>query len=403
MIGLIDSVLGLAGLVLLAMTGYLAVLTFVWRRPPAAADARCSTRFRILVPAHDEERGIASTIRSLQAVDYPRSNFDIVVVADNCTDRTAEVAAAAGAQVIARTDEARRGKGWALRHAIDRLLVPAAGSGPEWDALVVVDADTVVSDNLLRSLAAKFEAGAQAVQVAYLPRRGGRGPLAVITEVALTAFHLVRSGARERLGLSCGLRGNGMAFCRALLRDVPHDAFSRTEDLEFGVMLGLRGVRVVFAGDTTVYGEMPTDHRVAGRQRERWIGGRTAMARRFVPGLVGDALRRRSAVSADLAMDLVVPPISTLAVALVCGAAASVLAAFVAGQFTVSLAVWVAAAACLAIHVLHAARLAGQGAAFGAVAWAVPAYALRKTGIALRAIRPSEETWVRTTREGELP
>ncbi len=389
-----------AGLPVMAVTGYLALLTWFWRRPAATRAPESDLRFCILVPAHNEERGIEATVRSLQSVEYPAALVSIVVIADNCTDRTADVARAAGARVIVRQDTSRRGKGWALRHGIDRLLLGVTGV-VEWDVLVVVDADTDVSPNLLCSLAAHVEAGASAVQAAYLPKRGGTGSLAVITEVALTAFHLIRSGARERLGLSCGLRGNGMAFRRDLLRDVPHDAFSRTEDLEFGVMLGLDGVRIAFAGDTVVYGDMPSDVRVADRQRERWIGGRAAIARRFLPTLVGDAVARRSAIVADLAMDLVVPPLSMLVVIVTAGLAASLVHAMVAGGVTGALLVWALAFAGLSVHVVHAAVVAGCVRALCSAASDLPAYALGKTLIALRAVRPSDEVWVRTTREGE--
>lgn len=390
----------IAGLPALVATGYLAMLTLLWRKPTLPAPAVRPVRFCVLVPAHNEERGIEATVRSLRSVDYPASLVSIVVVADNCTDRTAEIARAAGARVMERSDAGRRGKGWALRYGIDELLASVDGV-VEWDVLVVVDADTDVSPNLLGSLAAHVEAGASAVQVAYLPRRGGHGPLAVITEVALTAFHLVRSGARERLGLSCGLRGNGMAFRRELLRTVPHEAFSRTEDLEFGVLLGLGGVRVAFAGDTVVNGDMPSDTRVATRQRERWIGGRAAIARRFVPALVGHAFRRRSALSADLAMDLVVPPLSVLAVLVAAGVAAASGHAALTGGMTVALWIWITALVCLLVHVIHAAVIAGRLRDLTAVASALPAYAVRKAAIAMRAVRPSEEVWVRTAREGE--
>jgi len=395
-------VLAAAGLPFLAASLYLLALTLLWRRPALlpARDARLS--FCILVPAHNEAGGITGTIRSLQALDYPEALRNIVVVADNCTDDTAGAAAAANAHVIVRADSERRGKGWALQYAIDTLLDPS-NALPHWDALVVIDADTVVSPNLLRTMAAHLEAGALAVQAAYLPARGGNGPLAVITDVAFTAFHHVRSGGRERLGLSCGLRGNGMAFRRSLLRDVPHAAFSRTEDLEFGVLLGLRGIRVAFAGQTAVYGEMPEHRAVAARQRERWIGGRAAIARRFAWPLLVDAVRRRSLIPADLAIDLLIAPLSVLALASMAGLAASLMLSAATGAFTVSTAVWAVACAGLAIHVGHAARLAGQGRAFLRAARTLPGYAIGKALITFRSLRPSEETWVRTTRAGEQP
>ncbi len=397
---MLDWVLVGLGLPLLGASLYLLTLTLAWRRPTHVRGRQERLRFSILVPAHNEQGGIAATIASLQALDYPDQLRSIVVIADNCTDRTAALAASHGAQVIVRDDPTRRGKGWALQYAIDRLL-HNDDSGPAWDALVVVDADTVVSPDLLRVFDAHFEGGASAVQAAYLPRKGGTGPMAVITDVAFVAFHLVRSAARERLGLSCGLRGNGMAFRRELLRDVSHAAFSRTEDLEFGILLGLRGVRVAFAGETRVYGEMPEQRDVVAVQRERWIGGRFAMARRFGGALVRGAVKRRSLMLADLACDLFVPPLSLLTLASGVGCVASLALAGASSTFVPAAVVWSAAFAGLCLHVTHAAWVAGQGWALAGAAGAIPRYALDRTMTALRALRPSEDTWVRTQREGE--
>jgi 1,2-diacylglycerol 3-beta-glucosyltransferase len=396
----IDWVLVALGLPFLGAGLYLLALTLLWRRPTDVRGRRERLRFRVLVPAHNEEAGIGATVRSLEALDYPADLRRTVVLADNCTDSTAAIAAAEGAEVIERFDAVRRGKGFALQYGIDELLRRDADR-PEWDALVVVDADTLVSPNLLRVLASHLESGASAVQAAYLPRPGSDRPVAVITQVAFAAFHLVRSGARERLGLSCGLRGNGMAFRRELLREVPHAAFSRTEDLEFGVQLALQGVRVAFAGETRVFGEMPERAAAVASQRDRWIGGRAAIARKYLSQLVAGALRQRSLMLADIALDLIVPPLSALTVVSAAGFAASVVLAVAAGGPMVSTAVWSAAFAALAIHVAHAARIAGKGRAFLRAAGAVPGYALDKTMTALRALRPTEETWVRTPRKGE--
>lgn len=394
---ILDTLL-LAGLPVLAAAAYLAALSALWRGPRASARGASSLRFRIVVPAHDEEANIHATVESLHAIDYPTWRYRVIVVADNCSDRTAARAGGAGARVLERFDGTRRGKGWALRHAIDTLL----RDDPTWDALVVVDADTVVSKNLLSAVATRLESGEQAVQVAYLPREVDAGPVTVITRVALTAFHIVRSGTRERFGLSSGLRGNGMAFRRELLAAVPHDAVSLTEDLEFGVQLGLNDVRVAWAGDAVVRGDMPSDQRVVSRQRERWIGGRLGIARRFVPGLVWHALRRRSLVAADLAADLLVPPLSALAAAVLVGGAAAGAMAVHAGTVTPSLVVWVLAALLLAAHVAHAAWLAGSAAALLGAAGALPGYVLGRTLTTLRSIRSQDGPWIRTARRGEV-
>lgn len=398
---LLNLTLAAAGLPVLAASFYLLFLTLLSRRPPTRRQSHHLPQFVILVPAHNERQGIATTVRSLLGVDYPASRRRVVVVADNCTDRTAEVAGAHGAEVLVRNDPERRGKGYALQFGIESLLGRA--SGEPWDALVVVDADTDASPNLLRALASRLDEGAEAIQATYLPRRGGETAVTIVTAVALTAFHLVRSSARERLGLSCGLRGNGMAFSRSLLERVPHTSFSRTEDLEFGVQLGLHGVRVAYAGEAEVRGDMPERQVAVTQQRERWIGGRLAMARRFVPVLLREAVGRPSAMLADLAIDLLVPPLSVLVLLAVAGLGVSAVSALAAGALTTALAVWGAAFAALVAHVAHAARLAGRGRALLRVAWSLPGYAIEKTFITISSLRRSEERWVRTLRQGEQP
>jgi 1,2-diacylglycerol 3-beta-glucosyltransferase len=384
---------------------YLAALTVLSRGRIAAPPPAGPVRFRVVVPAHDEEAGIGATLRGLRRLDYPAQLWRTVVVADNCSDGTARVARAHGALVVERDDPERRGKGYALDHAFRRLLAEA---GDEWDAVVVVDADSAVTPNLLRAFAARITAGERAVQALYLPRGAAGNSLVVITEVGFTAFHLVRSAARERLGLSAGLRGNGMAFTRDLLDAVPHDAYSRTEDLEFGVRLGLAGVRVAFAAEATVHGDVPDRSAVAARQRGRWIGGRVEIARRMLPALLTGAVRRRSAMLADLAADLLVPPLSLLLVLVAAGTAAAATSAALGGwggggAAIWALAMWTLAASALALHVFDAAARAGRAADLIRASRALPAYALGKVMIAVRSLLPGDREWVRTARHGEAP
>lgn len=394
----LDLVLALAGLPVLAFTLYLLGLTLlsVGRSRPAR-DAGGLHRFRIVVPAHNEEHGIAQTLWNLRHLEYPLHRYRVVVVADNCTDRTAEVARGCGATVLERRDPSRRGKGHALAFAFRELLAepPAA-----WDAVVVVDADSSVSPNLLRAFSNRLAAGAESVQAAYLPAPSRGRSLSLITEVAFTAFHVVRSTARERLGLSSGLRGNGMAFTRSILEQVPHDAFSRTEDLEFGIRLGLRGVRVAFAGEATVFGEMPERREVAAVQRQRWMGGRMEIARAHLPALLKGALARRSPMLADLAVDLLVPPVSLLIAALAAGSAAA-LAVVLLGAAGTALFVWFAAGLALALHVADAARRAGRLRDLVSAPAALARYVLEKSVIAMRSYGHTDPEWIRTARPGE--
>jgi hypothetical protein len=121
-------------------------------------------RMVVLVPAHDEQAGIGATLDSLRACAYPPSALRVVVIADNCTDGTAACARAAGAQVWERAQPERRGKGFALAWALDRL----DAEGDTFDALVVLDADCLASPNMLAEIDRRLRRGTRALQVNYV-------------------------------------------------------------------------------------------------------------------------------------------------------------------------------------------------------------------------------------------
>jgi cellulose synthase/poly-beta-1,6-N-acetylglucosamine synthase-like glycosyltransferase len=303
------ALLTLAAGWLAGLTGYLLLLTgaAVLGRgaspPPEAGQRR---RFALLVPAHDEEVTIGRLLASTRALAYPASRFDVYVAADNCTDRTAEVAKAAGAQVDERYDHAARGKGYALRWLLARLRE----RGARYDAYVVLDADTVVEPDLLTRLDARFEAGSEVIQVYYTVLNAGESPVAALRFAALAAVHYLRPLGRARLGLSCGLKGNGMAFLATVLDRYGWEWFTLAEDVELHLALIQAGLQVDFAPETTVMAEMPVTFAQAESQNERWERGRLEMLRERGPGLLLGGLKGRDPVRLDAVMEQLIPPLS---------------------------------------------------------------------------------------------
>ena len=387
--------LALSAFPFLAAAGYLAALALIARRAPGPEGSRDQT-FDIVVPARDEEQMIGSTVASLLAIDYPREQFRILVVADNCTDRTAERAQAAGARVLERNDATRLGKGHALAYAYAASLADGFA-----DAVVVVDADTVVSPNLLAAFSARLDLGALALQADYGVRNATTAWRTRLMSIAFSLYHTLRSLGRERLGLSCGLRGNGMAFASSVLRDVPHEAFSRVEDVEYGVALALAGVRVEYVEEAHVWADMPETSAAARTQRQRWEGGRLAIARRFVPRLLSAGVEREDRVALDLAVDLMVPPLTRLAVVSIVGlvVAGVLYASGRVGAFPVAL--WGASVFALLIYVGRGFALAGLGARAAIdLLWA-PVFAAWKAALIVRPGRSLRGDWVRTRRGGD--
>lgn len=389
----LDLALVLLGSPLLLAAAYLFCFTLLSARLPPPHRGQPTRRFRFVVPAHNESAGIGETVKSLLEVDYPRELFEVVVVADNCQDDTADKARAAGATVMVRNDSEKRGKGYALDHAF-------SATPPEVDAVVVIDADTLVSPNLLRAFAARLELGAQAAQADYAVRNPNAGWRTRLVAIAFGAFHIVRSRARERLGLSCGLRGNGMCFSTSLLRVVPHRAYSVVEDVEYGLRLGEAGRRVHYTDEAHVYGEMVTSAAAANTQRRRWEEGRKLLVKQNAGRLLRAGLRGNR-VLLDLALDLLVPPLSTIAVVMLLGTGLGVAVRLAASAPGVALVAYGAGLTAIVLYVLRGWVVSGTGVRGLIDLGLAPVYVAWK--LALRFRRPPRATseWVRTKREAK--
>jgi cellulose synthase/poly-beta-1,6-N-acetylglucosamine synthase-like glycosyltransferase len=375
-----------------ASAAYLLAATLLSAGIREPARSSRTMRFDVIVPAHNEIAVIERTVASLRKIDWPADCFRIMVVADNCTDATATLARAAGADTLERRDSVNRGKGYALDFAF------AASRKRGWaSAVVVIDADAEVSTNLLEAFAARIERGADAVQAHYGVLNPGASWRTRLMTIAKGSFHIVRSRARERLGLSCGIRGNGWCVTHRLLAQVPYRAFSLTEDLEYGIEIGMAGFRVEYADEAHSNAEMVSGEQLARTQRQRWEAGRFQLIRSKTFVLLRAALARRSAVCLDLALDLMVLPLSYVALNI----AALLLAAWAAAAWHPEFRgwIWVAAAcsAALIAYVLRGWRLSGVGLR-GLVDLArAPAFLLWKLILMVR--RRGSATWVRTDRE----
>jgi 1,2-diacylglycerol 3-beta-glucosyltransferase len=275
------------------------------RRRPPTAPAGSGVRFAVVVPARDEEASIAATLASLRALEPPPK--EVVVVADNCSDHTADVAHAAGVTVWARTG-GDGGKGAALAWALERL----ARTRPEVGAVVIVDADCTVAPNLLAAVDARLRDGAEAVQVAYRVANPGASSVAALRYASFTLVNDVRPLGKATLGFSAGLFGTGMAFSRELLARRPWTARSLVEDQEHHLALVAQGERVAFAPETFVLSAMPTSLRRARSQQLRWEAGRAALIRAWTPRLLAAGVRRRDMAPIHAALEPLIPPQSLL-------------------------------------------------------------------------------------------
>ncbi len=234
----------------------------------------------IVVPAHNEELDIARCVTNLLACDAPNAHFSVHVVADNCTDNTAYEAKQAGATVWVRNDDQNIGKGHALNFVFTELLKRNV------DAVLVVDADTVVEKNFVQASEQLFNSGADAVQCRYTVNNPDAAMRTRFMHISLMAFNVLRPRGRQFWGLSVGISGNGFGLTRQALEKMPYTARSVVEDLEYHIALVKAGLKVQFVDATTVRADMPTGQKASDTQRARWEGGRFRMMREHIPSLL---------------------------------------------------------------------------------------------------------------------
>jgi cellulose synthase/poly-beta-1,6-N-acetylglucosamine synthase-like glycosyltransferase len=303
-------------LVLLAFCGLLQIpflvfwlecwLAFLPRRSRAIATGSEMGEVWVIVPAHNEGTVIGRTLAGLSKTLGPGQR--ILVVADNCQDRTAEMARDCGCEVIERHNLELRGKGFALQFAYDYL-----GANHSPAVVVVVDADCRVSSNMISSLsrlAVKENRPVQALNLSQAP--SGSGSIHVLSELGFRFKNLVRPLGLDRLGLPCHLMGTGMAIPWALLQASRVEGDALAEDMALGVELALLGHPAVFFSAGHVLSELPQQDANFMSQRTRWEQGHLRTSLAHIPKLLMRGLRLRRLDLIALAFDLMVPPFSLL-------------------------------------------------------------------------------------------
>jgi cellulose synthase/poly-beta-1,6-N-acetylglucosamine synthase-like glycosyltransferase len=310
MMVLIDYFFWVSGGLLLVVMSYLWFLAVVSLLSPKkyAKPREPQTRFAILIPAHDEATVIGATLESAEKLDYPADLYETVVVADNCTDETAQLARAYRVRVMERKDEKQRGKGFALHWAFEDLK--EKGRFDAYDAFVIIDADTIFEPGFLRAMDVRIRRGEMAIQGYYDVIDQESSPMASLSYLGFSLSRNLRYKGRTRLGWSSNLLGNGMCFSREVIRRFGWGATSIVEDMEYAVILRLYGIKISFAPEALVFAEIPETFKDSRIQRSRWDIGRFQVRNRYVVQLVRVAVRKRSLGYLDTAMELLIPPFS---------------------------------------------------------------------------------------------
>ena len=229
-------------------------------------------KFLAIIPAHNEEAVVGNLIESLKKQNYPKNKYDICVIADNCTDKTKEVAESYGVKIFERHEEdpAKRTKGDALRLFLNTLL---ADPNMDYDAFCVFDADNIVDENFISAMNKHLCQGEEVVQ-GY---RDIKNPTdswiasgyAIFYWTMNRFYHL----ARYNLGLSPLINGTGFMVKFDVIKPEGWNTKTLTEDIEFSLKRIIKGRKLGWATDAIVYDEQPVGFKQSWKQRTRWTVG----------------------------------------------------------------------------------------------------------------------------------
>ncbi len=359
----------------------------------ALPDASRRGRVAVLVPAHNESSGMVATLESLRPQLQPGDR--ILVVADNCSDDTADVARTHGAEVTERTDTSRRGKGYALDHGVRHL----AADAPDW--VLICDADCLIDAGSIEQLvASSLESGRPSQALYLMTSPPDAGLQQRFSEFAWRVKNQVRPLGGLRMGAPCQLMGTGMLFAWDSIRSITLASGHLVEDMQMGVDLALAGTPPRFEPRARVTSRFPDSTGGAATQRARWEHGHLATLAKAGPRLVAEGVRRGRASIAAMGVDLMVPPLALLVMALVALLVLDVLLWFLAG-WGLSLALGGALLASMAAAVLLAWWRFGQGTITGREMLLALGYALRKIPLYLTFVVRRQTEWVRTKRDTE--
>jgi cellulose synthase/poly-beta-1,6-N-acetylglucosamine synthase-like glycosyltransferase len=351
----------------------------------------------VLVPAHNEETVIGSTLDSIRL--QLAAGDRLLVIADNCADATARIANECGAEVLERSDPTRRGKGYALQSGVERFRADPPA------IVIVIDADCRLRPGCLDALAAQVAQTSRPAQACYLmtPPPAPRA-IDVVSSLAVLVKNRVRPLAMAKLGLPCLITGSGSAFPWQAIQLRSFGGGNIVEDMQLAVDLALAGFSPTFCDRAVVLAGLPARHSAFVSQRRRWEHGHLQTLLAQAPRLLVGFFKTGRLDLAAMMADLAVPPLSLLAAM----NAAMLAVTFIWGIGT---ATWTPAAIAGGTAVLLSASIAIAWWRFARdrvpfhILLTVPVYVVTKLPLYATFLFRRERAWIRTGRASspEIP
>ena len=300
-------------LIFIACIGYQFVYIFIpFLKGARKYKTKKMCKYAILIPGRNEEKVIPHLIASIKGQSYPEELLDIFVIADNCTDKTAEVARAAGAyHVIERFDNKLIGKGYALDYALD--LIKNEFPDNHYDGFFVFDADNLLDENFITEMNKMFSNGHRIITSYRNTKNYGTSWVSAGGSLWYLRESRFLNHPRTIMNTSCAISGTGFLVHHEILEKIGGwKFFLLTEDLEFSLQQVLDGETISYCNNAVLYDEQPVLFSQSWRQRMRWTKGSMQLTRKYFFKMVKGMFTGRGFACFDLAVSTMIPLMLTI-------------------------------------------------------------------------------------------
>ena len=289
-----------------ALYHILLSVTYFATRDQRPGKSKGPHSYILLIPAHNEQTVIGRMLESVKNNGYDKNLLKVFVIADNCTDKTAQIAFDLGIDVLVRDDAAKRGKGFAIEWALKRLDLDA------FEALVIADADNIVDPAFFQGMNEVIDKGYEVIQCNNCLANPNATPFTTVIHLSRTINNILYHQAKFKLGLCSYLMGNGMCFTTSILKKYGWSASTIAEDYEYYAKLVMEDEMIGFAVNAKLYHQESTGMRHATEQRIRWSSGRFQVAKTLGIELLLKGLGNKDVKIIDASFALLLPNLSMM-------------------------------------------------------------------------------------------
>ena len=277
-------------------------------------EAKKLHKFAFIIAARNEQAVIGNLINSIKQQNYPAELIDVIVVADNCTDDTAQIAREHGAICYERFNNMLVGKGYALDYCFNKI-VEQFGDYTAYDGYFIFDADNVIDKNYVKEMNKVFDRGYNVITSYRNSKNYDTNWITSGYSLWFIREAKYLNNPRMMLKTSCAVSGTGFLVNSSIIKKNNGWKFNLlTEDIQFSVVNILEGEKIGYCESASMDKEQPTTFKQSWNQRMRWSKGFYQVMFRYGRELIAMMFKKREMFVSCYDMFMTLAPATLLSI-----------------------------------------------------------------------------------------